>query len=374
MSMSAVQQERQAAVGRFVGGAMAADAQHWDEAQAIPPAAIAAFAQSGLLGAAIPAPHGGGWDALSLGALFEGVGGASASLLSMLVVQSMVGHAISRWASAPQKARWLPLLGQSDTLGAFALTEPETGSDAGRVATRLTRVGSGYRLDGAKTWISCGQMAQVILVFGQLEGEPTACLIERGQPGLRVEPIAGMLGFRAAQLATLRFDRMEIAPESIVGRPGFGFSHVASAALDLGRYGIGWGAAGLCGAAVRASLAYAQERRQFGAPLAEHPLMQGLLADMVADWRAARALCAEAAQDRATLSPESLITTTTAKYVAARAAVRVAASAVQVHGAAGCHDSHPVARYYRDAKILEIIEGSNQMQQLMIARHYRPAL
>ena len=374
--LNPLQEQRLLALERFAAEQVAPHADAWDRAQTTPTDVVRAMGRAGWLGAALPAPYGApeAWDALSLGLMFETIGGASASLLSLLVVQSMVGHALSRWGTQAQKERWLPALGQGEITGSFALTEPEIGCDASHVGTTLTADGAGYRLNGTKTWISDGQVASLVLVFAQLAGQSVVCLVEPGQPGVTVTPITGMLGFRAAQLATLRFEDVAIAPEAIVGRPGFGFSHVGGAALDLGRFGSAWGAVGLCGAAARASLDFARERIQFAVPLTEHPLMQGLLADMVADWRAARALCLEAAEARETRSPDSIVTTTTAKYVASRAAMRVAASAVQALGAAGCRDDRPVARYYRDAKIFEIIEGSNQMQQIMIARHYRPGL
>lgn len=369
--LNEVQSARAARLRALVAEVIAPHADAWDAAQATPAEVVRALAREGLLGAAVPAPQGGGWDALSLGLMFEAVGGGSASLLSLLVVQGMVGHAIARWGSGTQKQAWLEPLAQGRVQASFCLTEPQTGCDARHVGTALRPVDGGYRLDGSKTWISYGQSAQLLLVFAQLDGQPVACLVEAGQPGVRMQPIHGMLGFRAAQLATLHFSDVAVAPEALVGRPGFGFSHVAGSALDLGRYGIAWGAVGLAGAAISCALDYTRERRQFGVPLAEHPLMQGLQADMLADWRAARALCLEAASHRQSLSPDSIVTTTMAKYVASRTAVRVAADAVQALGAAGCRDDRPTGRFYRDAKLFDIVEGSNQMQQLMIARHYR---
>lgn len=367
-----VQTARQQAVAALVAERVSPLADAWDRAEATPREIIAALGQAGFLGAPLPAPWGGAWDALSLGLLYEGIGGGSASLLSLFAVQSMVEHALIRWGSAEQQARWLPALATGEVVGAFCLTEPDIGCDARNVSTTLTPAGQGYRLNGSKTWISYAQVAGLYLVFAQLEGQPVACLVAADQPGVSVTPLTGMLGFRAAQLATLRFQDVEIAPDALVGRPGFGFSHVAGSALDLGRYCIAWGATGLAGAATQCALAYAQERYQFGVTLGEHPLVQGLLADMVADWRAARALCVEAAAARGALAPDSIVTTTTAKYVASRTAVRVTGNGVQVLGAAGCRDDRPAARYYRDAKLFDIIEGSNQMQQIMIARHYLP--
>lgn len=368
--LTAIQQERLQSLESFANSFITPYADKWDQEQATPPSIIKQIGQEGLFSAPLPKPYGSAWDALSLGFMYESIGAASASLLSLLVVQSMVGSALARWGTERQKETWLPLIAKGEAVGAFALTEPNIGCDASNTQAKLENTGGNFLLNGTKTWISYGNVADVYLVFCKLEGQSTVCLVDRNQPGVKVTPLFGMLGFRSAHLATLEFNEVAVSSESIVSRPGFGFSHVGGSALDLGRFGCAWGAAGICGAAMQASRKYAASRMQFGIPLSDHPLMQGLIADMAADWRAARALCVEAARDRESNAISSITTTTMAKYVASRAAMKVTASAVQTFGAAGCHDSHPVARYYRDAKIFEIIEGSNQMQQLMIARHY----
>jgi glutaryl-CoA dehydrogenase (non-decarboxylating) len=156
--------------------------------------------------------------------------------------------------------------------------------------------------------------------------------------------------------------------ENMVGRPGFGISHVMGAALDQGRYSVACGSVGIAQACLDASLAYARERQQFGQPLFEHQLVRAMLTDMITNVRAARLLCMRAGYLRDIGDPGAIAETSVAKYFASTAANRAAADAVQIHGANGCHEDFPVSRYFRDAKVMEIIEGSTQIQQSTIAR------
>jgi hypothetical protein len=177
-----------------------------------------------------------------------------------------------------------------------------------------------------------------------------------------------MLGARGSMLAELHMEGCRVPSENLVGREGAGFAYVASTALDLGRYTVAWGCVGIGQACLDASLAYAAERRQFGAHLREHQLIQRMLTDMITQVRAARLLCHQAGALRAAGDPRSVTETSIAKYFASTVASRAAADAVQIQGALGCSAESPVQRYLRDAKIMEIIEGSTQMQQITIAR------
>ena len=181
-------------------------------------------------------------------------------------------------------------------------------------------------------------------------------------------PLGGVLGFRAARTCELTFKDVMVPKRWTLGLAGLGFSHVANSALDVGRFCIACGSTGLIRACVRASVDYARRRQQFGVPLVSHQLIQAMIADMSTSYQAASALWRKAAQARTEALPSSVMETTTAKYFASRAASRAANDAVQIHGANGCGPDYPVQRYFRDARITELIEGSNQMQQLMIAR------
>jgi glutaryl-CoA dehydrogenase (non-decarboxylating) len=209
----------------------------------------------------------------------------------------------------------------------------------------------------------------VYLVIAQSEGGPTALLVERDRPGVHVERIRGMMGIRGSMSAKITFDRCRIPVENVVGRVGLGFSHIASWALDLGRFFVAWGAVGVLQACLEACLKYTSEREQFGVPIKEHQLVRRLISDMYTNHRAAQALCLEAGRLRDAKDPAAIAATATAKYFASRAAVRAADDAIQLHGANGCSSDYPLQRYFGDAKVCEIIEGSSQIQQITLAEY-----
>jgi glutaryl-CoA dehydrogenase (non-decarboxylating) len=192
-------------------------------------------------------------------------------------------------------------------------------------------------------------------------------LVRRDVRGLEIEPIHGMLGTRGSMLAALRLRGCRVPAEAVVGRPGLGLSWIAATALDHGRFTVAWGAVGIAQACLEASVRHATTREQFGAPLIDHQLVRRMLSEMTAETRAARLLCLHAARLRAARHPDSVAETSLAKHFAARTAMRVAHDAVQIHGALGCSDERSVERHFRDAKIMEIIEGSSEMHQLHIA-------
>lgn len=344
------------------------EAGRWDEEERLPRAVVASLADFGVLASQVPSEHGGRpCDPTEWGEMLESLGEASMSLLSVVTVHAMCSHAIARWGEPAMQREWLPDLASGKRLGGFALTEPAIGSDAKHVEAQLADRGDHWLLNGRKRWISAAQLVDVLLVFGRTEAGPTAVLVPREAPRVSVTPIGGMLGFRAAQPCEIVFEDVIVPKAQMIGPEGMGFSHVASSALDVGRFCIACGCTGLIKACLRASVAYARSRKQFGVALREHQLIQAMLADMATGYRAARALWRQAADARRQALPGSIVETTTAKYFAATAASRAADDAVQIHGANGCGPDYPVQRYFRDARVGEIIEGSNQMQQLMLA-------
>jgi FkbH-like protein len=370
IALTAAQQQARDRFRAFAEEHVVPHADRFDADEHLPDSLVRALAQTGWLGATVPAEFGGqGLDALTFGLLCEEVGRASASLLSLLIVHGMVCQSILKWGTAEQRAHWLPRLARGERIGAFGLTEPEVGSDASAVQTRAVADGDGYVLSGEKKWISFGQVANLFLIVARCDDQPTAFLVERDTAGFASEPIRGMLGFRSAMLARLVLDGCRIPSGHLVGRVGFGFTHVAGSALDHGRYCVAWGCLGVIEACVAASLRYSSERKQFGDVLKGHQLIQQMVADMLTNARATRLMCAHAARLKDQGDPSMIMETSTAKYFASRAAMRAADSAVQIHGANGCHISHPVQRYFRDARIMEIIEGSNQIQQIIIAKN-----
>ncbi len=370
MELNAGQRELQAEVRAFVDEHVAPFADEFDRKERLPEELVRELGARGYLGGIVPEAYGGrGMDALSWGLLCEQIGRGSASLLSILTVHSMVVQALVKWGGEAQRSRWLPRLATGETLGAFALTEPEVGSDAGSSQTAARAEDGEYVLDGEKRWISCGQIAGLFLVFAKVDGQSAAFLVERDTPGFSTVPMGGLLGFRAAMLAELHMAGCRVPEENLVGRAGFGFSHVGGAALDQGRYCVGWGSLGMMQGCVDACLEYAGHRKQFGTFIKGHQLVQEMVADMIVQTKAARLMCHHAASLKERGEPSLILETSIAKYFTSRATVKAALDAVQIHGANGCREGYPVARYLRDAKILEIIEGSNQMQQIIIAKY-----
>lgn len=373
MQLTELQQRRRAEFRSFVATGITPHADRWDRDERLPPAVVGQVAAAGYLGATVPEKYGGAeLDAVTFGLLNEALGAGCSSVRSVLTVHSMVAHAVLRWGSEAQKDRWLPLLATGQHVGGFALTEPGAGSDAASLETTATREGEHYVLDGTKRWITYGQAAEVFLVFARCDGKIAAFLVERDRDGFDTVPMTGLLGTRASMLAELRLRRCRVPLDALVGRIGFGLTAVATSALDVGRFSVAWGCVGLAQACLDASVSYANRRRQFDKPLAEHQLIQRLLTDMVTDVSAARLLCHDAATLKDACDPVGIPATWMAKYFAARAAFRAATDAVQVHGANGCGLDHPVQRYLRDAKVMEIIEGSTEVQQVIIARSGYP--
>lgn len=370
IELTAEQLSEQAGFRDFVEAEVVPRADEYDRQERFPADLVQKVARRGFLGAVVPREYGGGgMSMVSFGLLNEELGRGCSSLRSLLTVHSMVALTVARWGSRQQKGRWAAGLASGEIVGAFGLTEANVGSDAANVETSAAADGDSYVLNGGKRWTTFGQLADLFLVFAQCEGKPTAFLVERGSPGLSVEPMTNLLGTRASMLAELTLRDCRVPAENMVGRPGFGFTYIASSALDCGRYSVAWGCVGLARACLEASVRYATRRKQFGSALIEHQLIQQKVSDMIAGYKAARLLCLHAGSLRDAGDPAAIMETSLAKYFASVAASKASADAVQIHGANGCGGEYPVQRYFRDARIMEIIEGSTQMQQINLARY-----
>lgn len=354
-------------VRAWVDREVAPFAGEWDRAAATPQEAVRKVAEAGFLGAVVPREWGGaGADWVTFAMLNEELGRGCSSIRSLLTVHSMAAYAVLRRGSRAQKERWLGPLARGEVIGAFGLSEPGVGSDAGAIETEAVPDGGGYRLHGRKKWTTYGQVAGLFLVFAKTEGKPVAFLVERDTPGLTVAPLGGITGTRASMLAELHFDGAPVPMENRIGGPGFGIG-VALAVLEVGRLSVGAGCVGIVQACLDASLAYASAREQFGVPIREHQLVRRMVANMATDLRAARLLCRHAAERWDAGDPAAGEEVFAAKYFASTAATRAALDAVQIHGAHGCSEEYPAERYLRDSRVMEIIEGSTQIQQLTIA-------
>jgi alkylation response protein AidB-like acyl-CoA dehydrogenase len=307
---------------------------------------------------------------ISYGLLHEEFGKVCSNARTLLTVHDMVAETVLRLGGA-LRGTCLAKVTTGTCLAAFALTEPEAGSDAASIATTAVETEDGYVLNGRKKWISFGQLADLFLVVARAGkgGPPIGFLVKRDTPGLTVAPITGMLGLRGSMLAELSLDDCEIPGDCRVGSVKMPDGLVTSTALHLGRYSVAWGSLAIAEACVRESFRYAGERVQFGGPIGEHQLIRRMLTDMLADVRAARLLCYQAGYLRETGDPGAVQATLVAKYFASRMANRVASDAVQIHGALGVSGQKPVERHFRDARIMEIIEGSTEIQQLTIAKY-----
>ncbi len=369
LALSSDQEAARLGFRRFVDEHIVPHAGDWDREECVPRRLIDALIEQGYLAAIVPrSVGGGGIDAVTYGLLTEELGRGCSSVRSLLTVHDMVTLAVLRWGNTHLRETWVPRMAKAELLAALALSEPGVGSDAASVETEARRDGDDFVLSGRKKWITYGQIADLFLVLARCEGKVTAFLVPADTPGLVRHPLRGMAGTRASLLAELELTDCRLPSVHLVGRVGFGFSHVAASALDHGRYSVAWGAVGIAQACLDACAGYTAERRQFGARLNEHALVQRLLTEMIANTRAARLLCYRAGYLRVTDDPGATAETMIAKYFASRTAVRAANDAVQLHGANGLSDAFPVARFLRDAKVTEIIEGSTQIQQLSIPR------
>ncbi len=338
-------------------------ANEWDREQRIPDPVISMLAKSGCLGCSLPKKYGGqGWDIVTFGLLNEALGRGSSSLTGVLTVQAMVSMALLKWGTEAQKGKWLPPLAKGEMIAAFALTEPGVGSAIQSLATEFAHgsKSDSLILNGGKKWISCAQLAGVFLVFGMLEQRSVACLVPRETPGLEIEPIHDLMGLQ------LTFNDVEVPSANIVGKPGFALSHVAPVGLQYGRISTACSGLGLLRGCFEESVAYAAVRKIAEKTVGEISMIRSLIARMGSDLEAGTFLCHNACRSEQDHVPEAFEKALTAKYFTSRAAVRAASDAVQIRGASGCHESSPVSRYYRDSKIMEIIEGTTQIHEELL--------
>ena len=355
----------------FVDQELLHQANDYDKQGFIPRALIQKLGASGYLGATIPLHYGGrGMDQISYGILNEEIGRACSSTRSLITVHSsLTAETILRWGTDDQKDKWLPPLAKGEKLAAFGLSEPDTGSDAASITTAYREQDGNYVLNGLKKWITFSQIADLFVIVAQGAKGITAFLVERDTPGLTVEPLDGLLGTRASMLGVIHLTNCVVPARNILGRPGWGLRQIVSTALDNGRYSVACGSLGIARACLEDSIHYVKNRSQFGHLLKDHQLIKQKIANMVTAVKTAGLTCRNAGYLRDKKDPDSIIQTSLAKYHASCIANTVAADAVQLHGAMGCHDSLSIQRYFRDARIMEIIEGSTEILQILIADH-----
>ena len=347
------------------------NAAKWDYNQEIPNEFISQYAKTGYLGSNIPKEFGGkGWDYVTFGLLNEAIGRGISSLTDLLTIQAMVSTTLIKWGTPKQKSKWLNPLAKGEVIGAYALTEPNVGSSLKSLETKFIRQGDKYILSGSKKWTSFGEKADLFLVFG-FDGEKSiSCLLPKDTPGLEIIPIKNMMGFKAAHMAQLNFYNIEISKDDMIGKPGFALSYVAPIGLHYGRISTSCSALGLLRACFEESIMYSAQRKIGNKFVGAEGMIQTLIAQMGTNLNAASLLCYSACKAEDEKTPDVYEKVQMAKYFTSKAVVNAASDAVQIHGANGCHESSNVARYYRDSKIMEIIEGTTQIHEKMLAKTF----
>jgi len=344
----------------------------WDAEGAVPIEAVAKLAEQGFLGMAIPEEWGGvGYDARTIVVVLEEIAKVSAALAIMIAVHNSVGALpVFRFGSDEQRRRFLPRL-VSKELGAFSLSEPGAGSDAGALEATATRTGDEYVLNGSKNWVTNGQRAGVLLIFARTDKVAgnkglSAFIVEKGTPGLVIGKAEDKMGLRGSDTVALSLENLRVPAAQRLGAEGEGFK-IAMSLLDSGRIGVAAQALGVMTAAFEESVKYAQQRSAFGGPLAKIQAVQFKLAEMERRVQCSRLLLQRAAWLKDMERPFSR-EASMAKLYASEAATWVTHQAIQVHGGYGYVKDYPVERYYRDSRVMEIYEGTSEIQRLVIAR------
>lgn len=350
---------------------VSANTSNWEKNEAISEEIKQICAQEGYMGGAIPTEYGGkGWDFVTYGLFNEAIARNSVSLSGLFNVHTMVALTILKWGTEIQKEKWLQRMAKGEIIGAFALTEPVAGSDVQGIETEYRLENDKLVLNGCKRWITFGGIADLFVVFGKIDGKPIACLVEKNTPGLTINPVGDMLGFKASHLAILNFENCIIDKENIIGKEGFAFQYIAPYALEFGRISVAWAALGIIRGCLENCGQYAMDRKTFGNRLIEHGMIQTMITEMGVDLEASKLLCLKACKTKDNHLPKATEEIMYAKYFTTKAAVKHSANAVQILGASGCKGTSSVSRYYRDSKTMEIIEGSNQIHEMILGKSF----
>ena len=367
-ALSPAQQEIKDRAAEFADREVAPHAAEWDREARYPVEVFEKLSGAGFMGLCVPEEYGGaGEDFLSYMLLIEEISRADAGVGVTLAVHTSAGTLpVLTYGNEEQKARFVPDLARGEKIGCFALTEPSTGSDTAAVETRAEKADGGYRLSGHKQWVTNGRAAGTMVVFARAPEGVTAFVVGMDEAGISFGKHAEKMGVLSATTDDVLLENVFVSVENRLGVEGKGLG-VALGTLDAGRIGIAAQAVGIAEAAFRYAARYASERTTFGKPIAEHQAISFKLAEMQTKIRAARLLTHEAAwtKDRGARHSEA---GARAKLFASEAANEVTYDAVQILGGQGYMKDHPVERYYRDARVTEIYEGTSEIQRLVISR------
>lgn len=357
----------------FAEEQLAPNAAAWDRDAKFPEEALAQMGELGLLGMLVPEQwDGAGADHVAYALAIEEVAaGDGATSTIMSVHNSVACMPILRYGNDAQKERFLKPMARGELLGAFALSEPQAGSDAANLRTRAKRDGDGYLLNGVKQFITSGKYADIAITFAVTDPDAgkkgiSAFIVPTDSPGYTVSRIEKKLGQHASDTAQILFEDLRLSKEHRLGEEGEGY-RIALSNLEGGRIGIAAQSVGMARAACEAALRYAREREAFGKPIAEHQAVAFRLADMATEIDAARLLMMRAAALRDAGEP-CLKEACMAKLFASEMAERVCSAAIQIHGGYGYLNDFPVERIYRDVRVSQIYEGTSDVQRMVIAR------
>ncbi|NTZ69777.1 acyl-CoA dehydrogenase [Pseudomonas protegens] len=363
----------------FARGEIAPHAQAWEKAGWIDDGLVRKMGELGLLGMVVPEEWGGSYlDYVAYALAVEEIAAGDGATGALMSIHNSVGCGpILNYGSQEQKQQWLPRLAAGEAIGCFCLTEPQAGSEAHNLRTRAELRDGQWVINGAKQFVSNGKRAQLAIVFAVTDPELgkkglSAFLVPTDTPGFIVDRTEHKMGIRASDTCAVTLNQCTIPEANLLGERGKGLA-IALSNLEGGRIGIAAQALGIARAAFEAALAYARERMQFDKPIIEHQSIANLLADMHTRLNAARLLILHAARLRSAGQP-CLSEASQAKLFASEMAEKVCSSAMQIHGGYGYLEDYPVERYYRDARITQIYEGSSEIQRLLIARelkHYQ---
>jgi len=360
---------------RIAREVIAPSAEHFDKTGEFPRENMRTLGENGLMGIEVPTEYGGaGMDSIGyVLAMIEVAAADAAHATIMSVNNSLFCHGILKNGTEEQKQKYVRAIAEGREIGAFALTEPQSGSDASAMRCRAVKQADGsFKINGKKSWITSGPVAKYIILFAMTDPEKgsrgiTAFMIDTDKPGFSRGKTEPKLGIRASATCEIEFNDYVALPEDVVGKEGEGFK-TAMSVLDAGRIGIASQALGIARAAYEATIEYVKERKAFGQPIGSFQMTQAKIADMKCKLDAATLLTLRAAWLKGRgekFSTEAAI----AKLTASEAAMWISHQAVQIHGGMGYSKEMPLERYFRDAKITEIYEGTSEIQRLVIARN-----
>ena len=350
-------------------------AAKFDKAQQYNWEAARAVAAAGLFRTFIPKEYGGhGAGLLALARVTEELARADSGFGVAYAVNALGSFPILVGGTEEQKQRWLPSIARGEKMVAFCLSEKFAGSDAGGLSVRAVEDGDDYVICGEKKWTTNGGVADIYSVFAVTDPSSksrriSAIVVEKGTPGFEIRKVEDKMGIRCVPVVETHFDHVRVPKSNLIGlRPGSGFKH-AMMTLDLARPGVAAQAIGAAQGALDLAVVYANRRQQFGVPISNHQMVQKMLADMAMKTEAARWLVYSAAALAESGSPKTTKMAAMAKCFATDTAMEVATDAVQIFGGYGFMEDYPIAKSFRDAKILQIYEGTNQIQRIVIARN-----